>query len=286
MSCCSDHQRFDHFVVTRFGVRLPDLPPPTSAWLARRLELFERFTVPSVSAQTCSIFTWLVFCDAPAADWLGESFGRIGVRAEVIPVEGVFDSGTVSSSVAQRRRHAVLTTRLDSDDAVGKDFVRLLHENASPDVFEALNFTHGFQVAGRLLYRRSDPSNAFISLTEPITTRSPRTVFAVEHQQWLGAVKMRQIASVPLWLQVVHEGNLANTARGIMTGSVALEPQFGSIELQIQAVSPSMRLRSWILLISRVVSRPSRLAWAWRVILASLDEARRSQRHNSRKGLR
>ena len=43
-----------HLIVTRFNLGMTD-----PVWLEHRFGLFERFTLPSIKAQTCQEFWWL-----------------------------------------------------------------------------------------------------------------------------------------------------------------------------------------------------------------------------------
>ena len=59
-----------HYLLTRFNVALPDssginLQP---AWLDPRIDLFRRFCLPAVEAQTTKDFTWLIMCDPETPD--------------------------------------------------------------------------------------------------------------------------------------------------------------------------------------------------------------------------
>ncbi|MGM9778607.1 MAG: glycosyltransferase, partial [Prevotella sp.] len=53
-----------HYLLTRFNLRLwphnkVGEETQTEAWLRRRVELFERYTLPSVVAQSCLDFVWI-----------------------------------------------------------------------------------------------------------------------------------------------------------------------------------------------------------------------------------
>ena len=65
---------FEHLIITRFNLNLyardkHDAPTRTERWLAHRFEVFERYCLPSVAAQTNPNFRWLCLFDAatPAA---------------------------------------------------------------------------------------------------------------------------------------------------------------------------------------------------------------------------
>ena len=60
----------------------------------------------------------------------------------------------------------LVTTRLDCDDAIARDYLGRIRAEAADLDSGFINFKHGLQLAGIRLYRRSDPSNAFISRVE------------------------------------------------------------------------------------------------------------------------
>ena len=62
-------ENYSHFIITRFNLNLyaqdkHDLPTRTDRWLEHRFEVFERYCLPSVAAQTSGNFTWLCLFDA------------------------------------------------------------------------------------------------------------------------------------------------------------------------------------------------------------------------------
>ena len=51
-------ENYSHFIITRFNLNLyaqdkHDLPTRTDRWLEHRFEVFERYCLPSVAAQSC-----------------------------------------------------------------------------------------------------------------------------------------------------------------------------------------------------------------------------------------
>ena len=58
----------NHFILTRFNLRLYPKDKNgnvtlTPEWLEHRFQLFELYTLPSLSAQTCKDFKWIVLID-------------------------------------------------------------------------------------------------------------------------------------------------------------------------------------------------------------------------------
>lgn len=246
-----------HIVMTRFNVRFSDdSQPPNEDWLRHRLEIFERYTAPSMAAQTALPDEWLLFCDEASPSWLTARLAQIGT---VRLVRGPFTSMTASEAVGAPCA-SLITTRLDNDDAIARNFLEMVRRAADQPGY--LNVIHGLQLAGDRLYLRSDPSNAFISRVEH---RTSETVFSTPHDVIIERGRVHQIRATPSWLQIVHDQNLSNAAHGIRTTRKRLD-RFSVDAYATDRGLQLDRLRSAVRLGARVARRPHRIIWAWRVL--------------------
>ncbi len=246
-----------HVVMTRFNVRVAaGAPAPGEAWLRDRIHWFERFTLPSMLAQTVPPDAWILFCDADSPDWLIE---RLPDCATIWRVSGVFTPSVAAEAVSAFGR-PLITTRLDNDDAIATDYLEAVRREAPAEGF--INFLHGLQLSGDRLYRRSDPSNAFLSRCEQHHAES---VFADPHRSIIERHHVRQVKTVPMWLQVIHGRNWANEAIGIRTSCTNLRRFAVDANVTDRGIGGD-RVRSTVRLASRVVRRPHRLVWAFRVL--------------------
>src|SRR6185312_5627395 len=69
----------NHVLLTRFNLPsagVQELIRAKDGWLRGRVALFERYTVPSVQAQTTQDFTWLIYFDPASPTWLREVIAR------------------------------------------------------------------------------------------------------------------------------------------------------------------------------------------------------------------
>jgi len=216
----------EHFLLTRFNIRITDddsaarhLDP---AWLRPRLELFESTCIPSVDAARHPGLRWLVASDAATPDEVAERLQHLAPgRFEVVATNGVVGPTTWAPMVRERARsEQILTTRLDSDDAIGERTLRAVHDRSvdvttrSGAVPRVLSCPFGHQVDGSRCYRRIYLQNPFISLLERAETC--RTVFSFQHHDLRG----RRVTYLPVrdaWFQFLHGDNLANEVRGIRT---------------------------------------------------------------------
>lgn len=218
----SDVSEFQHFVITRFN-----LPWGKSelcldaAWLDHRFELFEQFCLPSMRGQSAGNFTWLVFFHPATPD---PYRSRITEYARWPNFHPVFDATTgevrpmadaarraIAGRISGNTSH-VISTRLDNDDAVGRDFLATVQSNFTGQDFEYLNVPRGYIWASGRVYLREHLSNPFISLVEKLD--GFRGVLDAQHGQLSERGRIRQLTSEPLWLQVVHGKNLLNSIIG------------------------------------------------------------------------
>lgn len=198
---------FLHAVVTRFNVGCTD-----AAWLEHRVRLFERFTLPSVQAQTRQDFHWLLLCDRMTS-------GVWKNRLRAYESENTHLVWTARGDKAWRKylrdllagdETHVITTRLDNDDAVSRCFVEDIQTAASPDVErEFLNFPLGYLWFRGRITRKEHRSNSFISCCEPIGDL--RTVYCRQHVHLARVAPVRQLGvGTPHWLRVCHDRNWLN----------------------------------------------------------------------------
>jgi hypothetical protein len=270
-----------HFLLTRFNLRAEvDLDPPDDRWLRERVKLFSRFTLPSVRAQT-GPFSWIIFCDVDSPPWLLAFLSAEVANAKLVMLPA-FSRRAISDAVSAEvsaGASQVITTRLDNDDAIGRDFMSVVQREAGGcETLEAINVLNGCQLSRDSLCLRADPSNAFISLVERPADAPIRTVFDLEHQEWIDAVPLRQVVTEVMWLQVIHGQNLANRLSGIPAKPSSVQRQFAfalpcdpsSVELARQRVVSGARLTA------RVVRSPRRLVWLSRVAQASMKGRKRT----------
>jgi hypothetical protein len=220
--------RFDHFLVTRFNLKVAYACPETRldpAWLEHRFELFDSFCYPSVIGQSVHNFKWLVFFDADTPDRFKAKVAEYSQWKNFVPEYIMADieeyNDHMCRAVLSHSSDAaqfIVTTRLDNDDALGICFVETLHEilaDKHDDEPECINFACG-NVFDRLncrLYLANTRSNQVISLIEK--PYNLKTVYCVAHPDLCTVAPVREVMTVPLWLQVIHEKNAATSLYGV-----------------------------------------------------------------------
>ena len=209
--------RFTHVVLTRFNLKgLGNKAAPDDDWLAHRLDLFEQYTLPSMRAQTCRHFRWLVFFDAETPEFARTRIASYEAWTNFIAcyveesyrlVRTKVVSSIVEQHIQKNDTH-LISTRLDNDDAVARTFIQQIQDQFQGQTFEVLNFMNGLLLAKNRLYHKQIRSGPFASLIE---AGPPfRTIWYQMHGL-LGEVgEVREIDTRPAWVQVVHGRNVSN----------------------------------------------------------------------------
>jgi teichuronic acid biosynthesis glycosyltransferase TuaH len=216
----------DHALLTRFNLPskgFESLVRAKEGWLHNRVELFERYCLPSVRAQTRKSFHWIVYFDPESPDWLLDRIQEMSAdglftpifRAEVDAAELLSDIERVTG----RRTQDLLTTNVDNDDGLAADFVAQVQDVQCSQLPSAIYLSAGLVKGGASVYLRHDDRNAFCSVR--CTWSAPVTCWSAWHNQLGGIMATEEIGGPPAWLQVVHGSNVSNRIRGRL---VAADP--------------------------------------------------------------
>ncbi len=226
-----------HVFLTRFN--LPSRSAETfvrarPSWLEERIALFERYTVPSVRQQTRPGSAWIVYVDPASPAWLlerMEAFREQGVltpvlRESVSPDELRADLRRVAGASAG---DVLVTTNLDNDDGLARDFVERLLAADPGEGPTAVYLTRGLVLTTQgAVFARHDRYNAFCSVREP--SASPVTCWADWHNELHRSMPVVEVdGGSPAWLQIVHGANVSNRVRGRRTDPSAHRSRFGHL---------------------------------------------------------
>ena len=257
---------FDHFVLTRFNVRMEMYPHASSdAWLRDRLELFRRFCLPCVQAQTSTSFRWVLFFDAGSPEWFRSEIGKLeSDRIVPVWVEGYFDAEVVRDALHPLTTAShVITTRLDNDDAIAYDFIERVQEEFDSQQLVYVNLVDGTQFANHKVYLRPYTRNPFISLIEAVTDEPLKTVFVTRHFAVESVAPVINVkSSHPMWLQVIHDDNTLNELVGLRTRASKVVP-FCACHLDMAEPERDYfvdRVRGGTRIVVRLAKKPARVA--------------------------
>ncbi len=210
---------FDHVVLTRFNLPSKGYESVVRAhdgWLHSRVGLFEKYCLPSMRSQTASDATWIIYFDPGSPAWLkdwidgyaGDTAFTPVFRAEVSTSDLLRD---ITFAVGTPRP-GLITTNLDNDDAIARDFLERIEGAAAPGTRSAIYVTHGLIASSSGVYKRRDRLNAFCSVAEPWST--PVTCWSAWHNRLSLQMPVTSVSGAPGWLQVIHGDNVSNRVRG------------------------------------------------------------------------
>jgi hypothetical protein len=261
-----------HVIITRYFTRQTKDPNEvrawrqnSAAWLENRLELFKKFCLPSVLAQSDQNFTWLLYFDeeTPEAylDQIRELIdGRQNIRIRLCGYFYDEDPAADVRAELDTNTKWVLTSRLDNDDGWHRDFVKNLQSQVRFEQREFLNFPTGIIYYRDRTYLFRHHSNAFVSFVEPADHVT--TVLCKEHLLVNQVAPVRQLVGPPAFMQVVHGKNVSNKPRGMriprllaLNGFEAMSDLFTTPIVESDAeilfenitVSTAWMVRDWII---------------------------------------
>ena len=215
-----------HFLLTRFNLKNKAWKKSEDAvhkgltenWLNQRFDLFKTYCLPSVVNQSNQNFIWFLIFDIDTPLKFKTEINTViknQPNFKVIYADG-FDQLLPSlkfhiKSHIEKHDDFIITTRLDNDDIIHKDFIKTIQKLYKPIDNLVIDLRKGYQmiIEGKIEIREFyDPYNPFISLVE--STKKHITVLSKEHSNFnrnVTAINKKEY----LWIQMVHSQNQANT---------------------------------------------------------------------------
>lgn len=259
-------ESFDHIVITQFSaVFAPGAEPASQEWCWYRLEIFRNLLCPSMRSQRgAEPFTWLVYIDDRCSPEFRAAVNELAAGLFVpIWTHDVYWDRVVGDVEKLSTREYLITTRVDSDDALSRDFLRSVQDEFAQQDMLFVTFPHGLQLddKGRL-YAYDEPSGPFMSLIERRGSEPPRVVLSHAHFSHGLARRQGPIREVitggrPMWLQYIHGTNVANAVRGVRVPAATL-PRWFDVDMNARSDASRMafavdlvrshvaRLRFWV----------------------------------------
>jgi hypothetical protein len=207
------------------GIRARD------GWLDNRVELFERYCLPSVLAQTNQNFSWIIYFDPQSPAWLLNRIDGYAASGAFLPLfRASVDRPELLADVraaSPEQRDLLITTNLDNDDGLAIDFVDRLQSAEIAHPRAAVYLTTGLISSQGGLYLRRDRHNAFCSVRE--SSVDPVTCWSDWHNLLGRSMPVVELGGAPAWLQVVHGSNVSNRVRGSLVSPLGYEDAFAPI---------------------------------------------------------
>lgn len=234
-------ENYSHFIITRFNLNLyaqdkHDLPTRTDRWLEHRFEVFERYCLPSVAAQTSGNFTWLCLFDAATPESCRRRIE--GYKARCPQFEAVYYTAAQAANLTENLRTTIaayvscdrkgrksppppppkllITTNLDNDDAFSSDVVELSQRELRPAPGKRIySLLYGYQyfTDRRFALKMRYTNNHFLTLAEPFDAHT-ETIISYRHTKAIRQLPTTYLSTARgKWLEIVHEDNVSNDFR-------------------------------------------------------------------------
>ena len=95
----------NYFNLNLYAQDKHDLPTRTDRWLEHRFEVFERYCLPSVAAQTSGNFTWLCLFDAATPESCRRRIE--GYKARCPQFEAVYYTAAQAANLTENLRTTI-----------------------------------------------------------------------------------------------------------------------------------------------------------------------------------
>ncbi|MDJ0632693.1 MAG: glycosyltransferase [Xenococcaceae cyanobacterium MO_188.B29] len=210
---------FQHFLLTRINIDWNISKSRSKEernsidFLNYRFNIFEKTCYPSVNAQINKNFIWLILCDSNLPNEFREKIANYHFEVKILPVyisskESFLNilKEKIVENILENTTH-IITTNLDSDDVISKDFISITQHQFRGQYFEFINFPFGYLylLNEQKLFLREWLTSPFYSLIEKY--ENFETVLKYSHAQ-IPKDKTRQIITIPMWLMTAHEQNV------------------------------------------------------------------------------
>ena len=219
---------FQHFVITRFNLRQKDWVTSksnnqvlTDEWMENRLRLFTHYCFPSLLMQSEQNFTWLVFFDITTPVKYRSIISQLQQQfPNFMPIfiDGMdeFYQQTKREIKQRLTQPFVITSRLDNDDSLHKNYIKEVQSHFNQQAFMAIDFVDGYtlQIEPYVRFaKRSHTHNPFLSLIE--SSAHFKTVWFINrHGQWSKIKQLTSVRHKPMWMSVIHMENKVNEFLG------------------------------------------------------------------------
>lgn len=233
---------FDHFIITLFNLKnFLDGSNQELIWLnwtKDRINLFERYCLPSVVHQTNSNFKWLLYFDITTPSEIKNQVENWILQYAFIEIiyansyNGFLDQ-YLHDLKNRSKSNWIVQTRFDNDD--------ILHESAVDVIQSKIQFTDKtfVNLSSGYTYEKSTNylSHYFYSMGPFLTLIEDKNlhmdgIYKVNHWQWHGLrlqilheflkkIKLKKDHVIfyldkPMWIQFIHEKNMHNSSnRGL-----------------------------------------------------------------------
>jgi len=207
-----------HFIITRFNLSVSD-----KNWMNYRMEIFTKYCLPSVLNQSNKNFIWLICLDTDTDTDFKTFFLNLHKKYNfIVPL---FINGMQDFDVMHKHHiinhiqdaDYVVTSRLDNDDIIHKDYIKRIQEQFNYQKYMAVNFLKILIISTeteKKLHIDYSFSNHFISLIERVNKNKFKGCYDKKDRAWDVKGEIIQITNKPYVTETINGRNLLNNFRG------------------------------------------------------------------------
>lgn len=218
-----------HYLLTRFNLTFKEWKTSkngelvlTDKWLKNRFVLFENYCLLSVKNQTNQDFVWCVFFDIKTPAQYRDKIEVISKSYSNF--KPIFIDGNenlkksfidyIIKDITKEDKY-IITTRLDNDDLIHKDFIKTIQYLYQPVDNMVIDLRKGYSITLGEPYSEirvfTSRFNPFISVVESV--EEFKTVISKMHQDWKTSTHIIDYNKHNLWIELVHQENKLNDTK-------------------------------------------------------------------------
>lgn len=228
--------RYKHFILTHFNLKLSEEgercfvvdknlhSTQNDNWMNERIRLFDKYSFPSIAAQTNKNFTWLVLFDENTPDKYKAIFEEYHQKCNnCVPVymgpsgrENLYEKVSPILKSFLNQEEYIITTNIDNDDTFHEDIVENIQNEFLKEPKETLyRFVYGYQYFENMnfMMRMKYPHNHFLTLASLVTDEHIKPITHYGHTRAHKRLPHVDIITTPMWIEIVHGSNVNNSLR-------------------------------------------------------------------------
>ena len=226
---------FAHFLITQFNLlKFPKGIENFNEWICwtrRRIEIFERFCLPSVLSQKTKNFVWLIYFDSQTPsefDYFVEHLNSFHFVMTKFAdgFDDFMSQYMLDVKALSLNKSWIMTSRLDNDDCLEESAILAIQENFKPldEYLISLGSGYTLDLSTLKLSHYYYPMSPFITLVENANKDKLKGIYYIPHSGWrnlhlnfvnafTGMNNVCFLFQKPFWIQVVHGENVSNSMR-------------------------------------------------------------------------
>lgn len=217
---------FTHIITTSFNVPSTNWKQTrdgkntlTNEWFMDRIDIFDKYCLPSFKNQTNKNFSWIVFFDINTPGFYKERIKEI--EKELPNFKPYFVNDLDEKKVRfleiipeyTKNSDYVITTDVDNDDILHREYVETIQSLFKPIDNLVIDLRRGLQLTRKsgneaFITEYYSAANPFVSLVESV--KDFKTVTHYFHHKYRDFKDIAVFDDKALFIQFIHRNNLMN----------------------------------------------------------------------------